>query len=295
MTIGVCGMLGMGDAIYQRPILRAMQRMYGELTLITAYPQFFADLGIRQCPWNSSIRTTQKNVRRSRFDSNDGTSQIGLRYDPPDLHKGVTVFASMERLTGVRMKTICMDLPDFGPPPIAPPYILVRPASIRTDWVSASRNPRPEYIAQAAAMARQDGHKIVLVGDIDPGYEDALLPLPEADVSILDGRLSTEELMALTAHATGVISPVGWAVPASLAYQIPAMIIVGGQNANNHPNVLTDKRLAWNGITWAMPDRPCMCGDILHRCDLEISDLASFYKAFAKSIRSASADRREAA
>jgi hypothetical protein len=209
---------------------------------------------------------------------------IGVRYDPPDLHHSVTVFESMERLAGVRLKSICMDLPDFGESPINGDYIVARVATVRKDWISYSRNPRPEYIAQAVRMARADGFKIVLVGDVEPGYEDALEPIPDADITYLKGELDTSALMALVAGAKGIIAPIGWVVPAALAFDVPLLAIVGGQLANNHPDVLTDKRLTSNRITWAMPDNPCLCGNVTHECNREISDLAGYYRRFSRGI-----------
>lgn len=261
-----------------------MQRLYGGVDHITPWPQLFRDLGMRQFPLNTGIRTAQKNVERSYYDGNPISPLIQVRYDPPDLHRGVTVFESMERLTGTRLKTIVMDLPDFGPSPIAGDYIVARPATVRTDWISYSRNPLPQYIAQAVDMARADGFKIVMVGDVVPGYEDALEPLPTADVSYVRGELNTEQLLALVAGAKGVIAPIGWVVPASLSYDIPLLAIVGGQLANNDPKVLTDKRLLTNRITWAMPDNPCPCGDVTHDCPRQISDLVGYYKRFLASV-----------
>ena len=264
-----------------------MRRLYGDIEMITTYPQFFTDLGIRMYPFRTGIRSAQKNVDASMhlfFSHQCPTPLIGVRYDPPDLHQGVSVFESMERLSGVRLKSIAMDLPDFGPSHIPGDYIVARIATTRTDWISYSRNPLPEYIAQAVAMARADGFKIVLVGDVVPGYEEALEPVPEADVVYLRGELNTDRLMALVAGAKGIIAPIGWVVPASLAFDVPLLAIVGGQLANNHPKVLTDTRLMRNRITWAMPDRPCPCGDVTHNCERTISDLADHYRRFLRSV-----------
>jgi hypothetical protein len=282
----VQGMLGLGDCVYQRPILRAMQRLYGRIELSTPWPQFARGLGIRTYPLHSSIRCCEKNLARSRCDNGHATAPlINLRYDPPDLHKGISVYASMERIVGVRLRTIVPDLPDFGPPVVKGDYIVVRPATRREDWISYSRNPRPEYLVQACEWARDEGWRLVMVADIQPGYEDAVLPLPAVDQAWVRGELRTEDLMALVAGARGVIAPIGWVVPVCLSYQVPLLAIVGGQLLNNNPSVLTDPRLIWNGITWAMPDRPCYCGEVTHECDREITDLRTPFEKFSDLVR----------
>lgn len=269
-----------------------MQGLYGAVELITAYPQFYCDMDMVCHPLNSGIRTAQKNVQRSRFNHNtmDPRPLMGVRYDPGDLHKGMTVFQSMERLSGVRKKTIVMDLPQWPMPPelrdlVGDNYILTRPATTRTDWISFSRNPLPEYLVMACNWARDDGFKIVMAADIVPGYEDPVIPMATPDVAFMNGELTTEQLMALTANAKGIIAPVGWVVPVALSYQIPSLIVLGGQLANNDPKVLTDPRLMWNRLTWAMPDRPCPCGDVTHRCDRVISNLRPYYDEFLKTVK----------
>ncbi len=287
-------MLGMGDCIYQRPLVRTLNRLFKGIDLVTPWPQFFHDLGVKLYPYHCGIRTCQANENRSQHyyaDTRTPRSLLGLRYDGIHLQgtyggPKLTVFQSMEKLCGARMGAIAMDLPDFGPSPIEGDYILVRPVTQRTDWISFSRNPQPEYVAQAAAMARRDGYKLVMVAALTDGVEWLLDPVPEVDVSYMHGELTAETLMRIVAGARGIISPVGWAVPASLAYDVPLLCVVGGQLGNNDPKVLTDPRLVSNRITWATPDRPCYCGNVTHECDREISDLAGFYARFAASIES---------
>ena len=237
---------------------------------------------------HSGIRTCQKNVNRSTFDSNGVAHLLQVRYDPPQVVSGMNVFQSMESISRVSLgPRIVMDVPDevCGPSPVEGDYLVVRPATVRTDWISYSRNPRPEILHQAVELARGLGLRIVVVADIQPGYEDALEPMPHGDVEWLKGELTADQLLALVFHARGVVAPVGWVVPACMAMDVPLLCIMGGQGAYNHPTRLSDPRQGKLPIEWAMPDPFCMCGDVTHECHRAIPDLDSVFRRFADRVR----------
>ncbi|MNG04024.1 hypothetical protein D3C84_871280 [compost metagenome] len=163
-------------------------------------------------------------------------------------------------------------------------YVLVRPATVRTEWRADTRNPDPIYIAAAAAEMRHRGYRVVSVADLERGKEWALDPLPPADIQYHAGELQVEPLLALLQHAAALIGGIGWIVPASIAAQVPAWIICGGQGGFNSPEHITDSCMDLSRITFAVPDNFCRCTLKQHTCDKRIADHDARFAAWADRL-----------
>lgn len=284
MRVILEGMHGLGDNIYQRAVVREYSKEH-EVYLVTSWPQLYADLPV-MCvkPQSLNLRTQAKNFGR------------------PDL-KWHTLPQSINRIkwhyvnrSGSIVKSLCdslaVDYPKLcfsGPAPVvACPvqgrYVIVRPATIRSEWRADSRNPKPEYIAQAAKAFRDRGYTVVSIADLADGKEWALEPLPEADITWHAGELNLESLLALVNGASAVIGGVGWLVPAAVAYQVPMFLIFGGWGLHNGPGRIFDPRMPSGLIDAVLPDRFCMCGSAHHDCDKTISDIGERIARFANSI-----------
>ena len=274
-TLILRGMQGLGDTIYERPFLRAANARGERIHLVTSWPQLLADLpNIIPVHERTILRTQGKNIARS----------AGL-YQPMPRHPRAivwnyctqvrcTVFQALEKRMPLKGQPLVMDLPDFGPAPVQTgrPYILVRPCTVRREWRADNRNCLPEYLVRAVAVLR-GRYDVVSVADLADGHEWAIEPMPEADQTFHAGELQVEQLMALVANATAVVAPLGWALPAAMAYRRPAFFILGGQGLHNSPQRLTDPRLDTSQIHFAMPDSFCRCGTATHPCDRRISNL----------------------
>jgi ADP-heptose:LPS heptosyltransferase len=147
---------------------------------------------------------------------------------------------------------------------------LLRPVTEREEWLNRARNPLPEYIAEAADILRARGFFVVLVADIDPDKEWLVGDLPASDMEILSGELGVVQLMALAQRADVVVGGSGWIVPAAIANRTPTVIVCGGQGAHNAPTKIVPP-LDGGSLGWVIPDRYCMCADMLHPCRKEIS------------------------
>lgn len=254
-------MLGLGDNIYQRAFIR---RITEPVYLSTPWPQLYKDLpNVRFTQCDTRLRTQKKNVDRTKT----------IRHRAPTGGKVQIMYREDGPLNGMRkafgFEPELLDLPDFGPSPVGGDYIVVRPVTVRTEWQAESRNPNPRYIAEAAQMARDAGFKIISVADLEDGKEWALDPLPVADVTYHKGELNVEQLMALVKHAKAVIAPIGWIVPAAIAYGVPGWIVCGGYGAYNRPDKIDDPRNS--KLTFVAPKPMCMCDDKSHRCNKEIT------------------------
>jgi ADP-heptose:LPS heptosyltransferase len=174
----------------------------------------------------------------------------------------------------LRIEPSDFDLPDFESP-VQGKYAVIRPATVRTEWMAASRNPKPEYLAECAQILLDRGFKVISVADLQDGEEWALEPLPKATEMYHKGEFSIKELLGLIQHAEIVVGGVGWLTPASIAYKVPSWVILGGFGAYNAPENLFDAgRMDLSKLGYAMPDDFCRCRDGKHNCKKDITNHA---------------------
>lgn len=260
----VTSMKGLGDNVYQRAFIRELHK---PVWLDTPWPELYEDIpGVRFVKPQTKLRTQAKNVARS-------TAKWTVA--PRGLVKQVSygslgMIPGMRRVLGVTPKVF--DLPSYAPSPVEGKYVVVRPATIRAEWLAESRNPLPEYLAQAAAVMRAKGYKVVSIADLEPEKEWAIEPMPEADICFHKGELGVKQLMALVEGATAVIGGVGWLLPVSVAYKVPAWIVCGGWGKYNAPEKLIAPPMDTGNLTFAVPDNFCLCGENNHQCDKRISN-----------------------
>lgn len=273
------GMHGLGDNLYQRAVVREL----GPVSLMTPWPQLYADLPVRCVRPQTRLRTQARNVARRDHHWHAVPGSVRwqtLGYDGAD-----TMLQSMMRVVGLQREKI-----DFsGPPVVKPqraPYIVVRPATVREEWRADARNPLPEYLVRAVD-ALKDRFTIISVADLVPGREWAMEPLPFAHEQFHRGELPLEALLALVAGAAGVIGGCGWLVPAAVAYRVPMLLLHGGWGIPNGPQRIFDPRMDTSLIEQAMPDSYCMCNDRLHACDKRISGLDGHIARFASLLERA--------
>lgn len=267
------GMHGLGDNLYQRAVLRAIEWGDRPLYLVTSWPQLYADMPHVRCvsPGAVRLRTQAKNAGRRdhRWHSPPpGAERIRWHY----VHRDGSIPESLFQAIGrPAPRSLDMTGPPVAPLQVARPYVLVRPVTIRKEWHAESRNPLPEYVAYAAAAARRAGYQVVSVADLQPGEEWAVGPLPVADAEFHRGELPIEQVLQYVAGASATIGGVGWAVPASLAYNRRMLLIYGGWGAHNGPDRIFGPLIDTARIAQLLPDRFCMCTANNHNCDKTIT------------------------
>lgn len=258
----VHGMLGLGDNLFERPFIKALPK---PIYLSTPWPSLFSDIpGVHFIRPQTTLRTQAKNIARHA----DWVLPPGrqparhIRYGAEGILPGMTA------CFGVAPGEF--DLPPLPPSPETGKYVVVRPATVRSEWRADTRNPLPSYIAEAIMHASARGYKIVSVADLQEGQEWLVGPEPYADVRYHKGELPVEQLLSLVANASAVIGGIGWLVPAALAAKVPAWIICGGQGGYNAPELITPREQT--NITFAVPDNFCRCRLKQHTCDKRISN-----------------------
>lgn len=288
----VASMGGLGDTIYQRPLIRHLSRS-AEVWLSTPWPELFQDMPVRPVRWDLlDLRCQRKNMARQ--------PKATWQRPPPDAREvrihyllrclRTSVVEEMERTAGTKIAEWQFDLPDFFPPPVPwARYAVVRPVSVRREWMNTARNPRSEYVCTAARTLRRMGYRVICVGDLDGEKEILQGSLPEADRYALRGEFRTPELMALIQGAAVVVGAVGWIVPACLATRSPTVVVSGGLGGHNSPHLLVDRRMDASRMRFILPDEYCRCRDPRHDCTKTITDFPAKLEAALSEILSSSA------
>lgn len=264
--IALKGMQGLGDNIYQRAFVKSLARSQ-EVLLETPWPELYEDLpNLKFLKPHSRLRTQLKNIERVN---------PAVWAKPYFGHARQISYGDDGMLRGMR-RTFGVDCAKFDLPqfesPIQGDYVVVRPATVRKEWIASSRNPRPEYIAECAEELLKRGFRVISVADLDGDKEWAEQPLPAATEQFHKGEFNVRELLGLIRGAKLVVGGIGWMFPAAIAYQVPGWFILGGFGAYNCPENLADAgRMDISKIGYAIPDHFCKCRKGDHNCDKRIS------------------------
>lgn len=61
----------------------------------------------------------------------------------------------------------------------------------------------------------------------------------------------------------------------------------GGNGGYNHPDKITDSMMDLSKITFEYPDNYCMCTDMRHKCNKQISNFNDKFKAYLDARKTA--------
>lgn len=276
--IFIDGMQGLGDSIYQRAFVKQLP---AGSYIKTAWPEIYEDLPVKPVRSETTLRTQQKNESRSSAVWHELPESYECRrifYGPAELERGSILDAMRAKF---RTEPGSFDLPSLYPPnPYSDkPIAVIRPATVRSEWRSDSRNPDPDYLVQASRILRQHFF-VISVADLEEGKEWLVGEPPEADLHLHRGELTLRGLMSLVENAAVVVTPVGWALPAAICYQTPVYVVAGGRGAHNAPEIVTDSAMNLSNVGWAIPDNYCRCHQWDHQCDKRISGFSNKFEAW---------------
>lgn len=279
-------MKGLGDNIYQRAYIKKLSNHI--VYLDTPWPQLYDDLPfVNFVRSNTTLRTQAKNVLRSPYIKYTNWP-TGHRHKPVSYPTG-QILTGMTYVFGTRPSTF--DLPAFVSPRVPlksngnGKYVIVRPVTIRKEWIADARNPDPEYVNYCAKKMGEMGYTVISIADLIPGVEWLVGPEPYADVKFHKGELTVTDMLGLTKNASAVIGGIGWIVPACVACNVPAFIICGGQGGYNAPSNITDGTMHdLSKMDFAVPDNFCMCKQASHNCDKRISNLPTLFESWLKRM-----------
>lgn len=271
-SIFIKGMYGLGDNIYQRPFVKALTQV-GKVYVKTAWPEVYCDLGVELVRPQTKLRTQALNVLKHGHWLNDapaGCRTLEISY-VGHLIKGLSIPDGMEKVFGIKPASV--DLPVVGPSPVEGKYVVVKPVTVRKEWLNSARNPDPQYLYQSSDFFRSLGYKIVSVAHLKEGEEWLEGPPPQADLTFHEGQLSTSQLISLVSKAKLCLGGVGFIVPMCIALKTPLIVILGGQGAHNSPKIITNGTFTDDRIGWITPDNYCFCSNMKHACNKSIRNL----------------------
>lgn len=275
----VSGMHGLGDNVYQRPLLRALVKRSREVFLETPWPQLYSDIaGLRFIrPW-STLRVQGENEDTftewtRRPDSYD--KHFHIHYGPQHLANG-SIVAGMESAIQLLDEPLVIDLPArLARPPVIRgvdrPIAIIRPPTVRNEWANESRNPDPAYVNEAARQLMET-HLVISLAYLSPGEEWLVGDPTPAHVTLHDGQLDMFQTIELLRRADVAVGGVGWLAPVAIALRLPTLIIHGGNGAHNAKEHVVDPRYPAPWIEFLSPDAFCRCLTRDHECDKRISD-----------------------
>jgi hypothetical protein len=261
-------MYGLGDCIYSRAFVKTLSKIY-QVRLQTTWPEIFSDLNVEFIKPETSLRTQAKNVQKQNIQWVKDSPNVRCGYATNHLVRH-NMFYGLE--VAYDCKPSKLDLPYYPCPiPSGKKICVVRPATVRKEWIAESRNPLPEYICMASEIAMQNYH-VVVVADLEAGHEWIIGDMPKAHQYFVNGELNAEQLLGLIQHSALVIGGVGWIVPAAIAANVNLFCILGGQGGYNAPERITDKSMDLTKVKFVKPDKYCVCIDRSHECNKFISN-----------------------
>jgi len=283
MTLTVEGMWGLGDNIYQLPIIKELARREKDpVYLRTPWPDLY--VGIENLHFiraYTRLRTQSKNADRFvGWDTPPVGKALKLTY-VRDQNRGIPLWRGLVNSSGLRddfkyhLSFNLMPIPRAN-------YAVIRPVTIRKEWAARSRNPDPMYIQATIDHLNLRGVRSIVVADVDPPAEEFDGPIPNgAERYFIHGEKKPQDLVDMFRTAKLVVGPVGWLAPMAMATGTPSVVIHGGAGGWNAPQIL-DAPCERKPIH-VLPENYCRCRSHTHACDKRI-DLCKLKQAIDQAL-----------
>ena len=270
------GMQGLGDNIYQYPIIQHLSKSH-TVYLKTPWPQIYKDLhNVRFVKMESHLRTQSKNLKASTdvpfVNAPNGIRVMRLSYTAYQKMGKVPLFFGL-------MQSVRLSPPYRYHLALRPslaksqrkPHVLIKPPTIRKEWMAPSRNSKMEYFQACIGFIKhlRPDLEVVVIADVAPPDEkyDGRRPL-HADTYYEKGELGVEALMDLFYTAELAIGSVGFFAPMGIALGTPTLLIHGGAGGWNHPDLINAP--GEGKLDHLLPEKYCLCRNHRHECDKKI-------------------------
>jgi len=273
----VQGMLGLGDNLHQRAVIRQLMEL-DSVVLETPWPSVYHDMvgdRLRLTNRNTTLRTQAKNAARER---DKYTSRLSISsghriwYTHDQIRQCGGFLAAMCRNSGLPVGDFSMPVPDSWKAKAAAlipaqdkPIMFYRPLVDRTEWNGCmQRNPdRMAYVELAKSI--RERFLVVSVADLEDGKEWAVSDSIGADIEFHRGELDFEALAGMMALSSLVFCSPGFALVMAQSIGRPMVAVFGGHESAR----LYDHGRADN--LFIQPENPCECFSKTHDCDKTIN------------------------
>jgi hypothetical protein len=267
VTRMVVGMQGLGDNIYQVPVVKMLCEQ-GPIVLQTPWPQLYSGIGnlTLVAPRNVTLRTQNKNVARA---ANYFSQTI-----PPSAHRLQISYSPLQRQRIPLFRGLCMSAGvdankyylDLGREYRPGKHVVVRPCVVRAEWNAPGRNCHPQAVQDAIDWCNAKGLETILIADICPPHEIYHGPRPVGVTRYYEyGELSLEQVLELIGTSRFTVGPIGFIVPMCIALGVPCLILHGGGGGFSNPHMIDapGKR----PLHHFLPKNYCQCLSYTHNCD----------------------------
>lgn len=273
MNFNVVGMMGLGDNLHQRAVMRQLMER-GIVWLQTPWPSVYWDLvgpKLHLMPLETRLRTQLKNAAREkdRYTARRapaGSATIKPWYHHEQMRRGPILKAMMENTgTDYGRADFSLPIPDAWNVQVDNltkrwpdrPILLYRPLVERGEW-GGCRARNPDFKAYAALLeAAREGMCVVSIADLQPPREYLVGELVKADVTFHHGELTFEVLAALAARSAAVFTSPGFATILGQAVGTKTITVYGGHE-DSRVCCVTPTTLCID------PINPCCC--LTHTC-----------------------------
>lgn len=304
---------GLGDNFYAYPVVRALARRLlsrepegTTVAIKTPWPQLYEEAPeLSPIACGSKLRTQAENMLRfADLPSTSGRVDVMNIDYSGELEmireRSATLFELVEFHALVEHTEFFFPVPESwigrarkwlmakGIDPDRPFFIAQYPIR-RTEWNCTARLPMPGLVPEMVRAVAGE-LPVLSIGHADPPREWFAERDRPATHRAEDGSMPIECLIAATQLAAGVIAPVGFLVPMTLATGGRLLVCFGGHMA---PEVVIDKRMTTQTercpqrhVTVIAPDPCCNCVDNNHRCekDVDMGEARHHARSFRKEL-----------
>jgi len=273
----VHGMLGLGDNIHQRAVIRELMKK-DCITLETPWPCIYHDMvgdRLRLRARQTALRAQAKNVNRERDKFSRVTTATAkphvIWYTHQEIKQRGGFLAAMCAHSRVPVGDFSLPVPDVwvdkarkfvGYPD--KPIMVYRPLVTRTEWSGCmSRNPDPIAYGRLYRAIREKYH-VVSIADLAPKVEWIVSEDARADVEFHAGEMDAEAIAGLMSIAGLVFCSPGFALVMAQAVGAKMVAVFGGHES---------ARLYDHGKETDLlisPINHCECFSKEHNCDKRI-------------------------
>jgi hypothetical protein len=291
-------MQGIGDLIYVRPFIQKLAQITNnQVYLDPVIPELFSDINLGLRFVDSGLpkyRTQQKSYlsTKTRFETElpEFDRIIDWKYGRSEL-KQHGIVSHLEHAFGFNPDTsLKFNLPyshiaEQRALLSSKKIAIIRPPTVRKEWISTSKNPDPIYINWCTRILKDAGYYTISIADCADGEEWLEGEEPPSDLKLHKGEFGILGTLNLFHQADVVIGGPGFIVPAAISAGANLFVIFGGRGEYDNPRTLFDPRMDLKKIGWALPDNFCRCNQMSHECDKMISTLDDKFFNFLKQIQ----------
>ena len=276
------GAMGLGDNLFQRPVIKDLAGSYKTVYLTTALPEAYWDIpnvkfvrpGEKQLRLRTQEKLVSKTPKRTWSNPPKKTDTILWGHVGPsgfwDIKTKYTelenkedfdftfplkrewVEAAHELLNGLHTegKKVC----------------IVRRPTIRKEWPCPARNPKPEYYQLLIDTYKND-YYFVGLADIEKGQEWFDGDITGIDKEFNKGEIPITTIFGLLKIADMTITYPSLFMISAIAVRGKCFTIFGGIAA---PEQVLRKNLGYKNFGYVAPEPACACGDMQHDCKKDI-------------------------